>query len=91
MQKLRGARFVARGFISSIPIIYYTLFFCWINYGLKRWLIADYIHIPPQTPALNKGGASGKAMPCSPLARWGDIGIMGSEFRKIREVIVVSG
>ena len=58
--------------------IYYTLFFCWINYDLKGWLIADYIHIPPQTPALDKGGACGKAMPCSPLARWVDIGIMGS-------------
>ena len=58
---------------------------------MKSRLIADYIHIPPQTPALDKGGASGKALPCSPLARWVDIGIMvvmGSEFREIRDNIV---
>jgi hypothetical protein len=36
---------------------------------------ADYIYIPPQTPALNKGGACGKALPCSPLARWVEMGI----------------
>ena len=25
-----------------------------------------YIYIPPQTPALDKGGACGKALPCTP-------------------------
>ena len=32
--------------------------------SLEEVAKADYIHIPPQTPALDKGGASGKAMPC---------------------------
>ena len=32
--------------------------------ALKRRLFAGYVYIPPQTPALDKGGACGKAAPC---------------------------
>ena len=45
--------------------------------ALKRRLLAGYVYIPPQTPALDKGGACGCSANNLPRAG-GLIGLIGS-------------
>ena len=52
-----------------------VLFCCLINTGLKSRLKPIIYTIPPNLPLIRE--ACGKALPCSPLARWVEIGIDG--------------
>ena len=55
-----------------------ALFCCLINTGLKSRLGPIIYTIPQNLPLIR--AACGKALPCSPLARWVEIGIVGERW-----------